>query len=179
MTDPWNQPYPPRSRPARPGYGQPAAQQPYPQGEAYWPPALRPEARGGAVPPGRQQPPPGSHQYPPAQYPPPRPAAPRRKRRVFLWVFLAIQALFILWLAVGLATTHTGPAAAQLAQGCYHHAWYPLFKSQADCVQHYGAALQDAGNAGKAIGAGLIVVAWAVVDFFLAVGYGVWRLASR
>ena len=94
-------------------------------------------------------------------------------------MFLAIQALFILWLVVGLATTHTGPTAAQLAQGCYHHNWYPLFKSQADCVTHYGGALQDAGNAGKAIGAGIIVLLWVVVDFFLGVGYGIYKLATR
>src|SRR6185312_11626421 len=36
--------------------------------------------------------------------------APRRKRRVFLWVFLAIQALFVAWLVTGLATVHTGPS---------------------------------------------------------------------
>lgn len=107
------------------------------------------------------------------------PGEPRKKRRVFLWIFLAVQALFILWLVVGLATVHTGPTHAQLVQGCYHHAWYPLFKSRADCVQHYGGALQDAGNTGKAIGAGLIVLLWVVVDFFLGVGYGVYRLARR
>ena len=49
----------------------------------------------------------------------------------------------------GTATVHTGPTTAQLAQGCYNDNWYPLFKSQADCVQHYGGALNDAGTARK------------------------------
>jgi hypothetical protein len=40
-------------------------------------------------------------------------------------------------------------------------------------------ALQDAGNAGKAIGAGIIVLLWVVVDFFLGVGYGIYKLATR
>lgn len=129
--------------------------------------------------PAPQYPPYGQESYPapwPQQAPPPR---RRRKRRVFPWVFLAIQALFIIWLVTGLATTHAGPTQAQLAQGCYDHNWWPLFKSQADCVQHYGGALTDAGNAGKAIGAGIIVALWVAVDVILGIGYGIWRLARR
>jgi hypothetical protein len=169
MSDQWNQQYQPQRR--APRYGASGRQDP--QQPAY-PRDVPPQ---GYQP--LQQPPPGppqSHYYPAAQ---PAVARPKRKRRIFLWVFLAVQVLFILWLVVGLATTHTGPTQAQLAQVCYHHAWYPLFSSQADCVQHYGGALQDAGNAGKAIGAGLIVVAWVVVDFFMGVGYGVYKLATR
>ena len=101
------------------------------------------------------------------------------KRRIFLWVFAAIQALFLLWLVVGLATVHTGPSHADLVSGCYHHAWWPLFKSQADCVTHYGGALQGAGNLGKGLGLALVVILWVVVDFLLAVSYGVYKLARR
>jgi hypothetical protein len=98
---------------------------------------------------------------------------------VFLWVFLGIQALFIIWIIVGVATTHTGPTQAQLAQGCYNGNWYPLFKSQADCVQHYGGALQDAGNIGKGIGVALVIALWVAVDVILGIGYGIYRLARR
>jgi hypothetical protein len=105
--------------------------------------------------------------------------APTKKRRVFLWVFLAIQALFVIWLVTGLATVQTGATHAQLASACYHHAWSPLFKSQTDCVTHYGGALTGAGDAGKAIGAGLIVVFWVVVDIILGISYGVYKLARR
>ena len=109
------------------------------------------------------------------------PATPsrRRKRRIFLWVFLIIQLLFVVWIVTGLATVHTGATHAQLVAGCYSHNWFPLFKSQADCVTHYGGALNDAGTAGKAIGVGLIVAMWFVVDVILGVSYGVYKLATR
>jgi hypothetical protein len=112
---------------------------PYPQGEP---------------PPGQQPSPSQGHRRHSGQQ------APRKRRRAFLWVFLAIQALFIIWIIVGVATVHTGPTQAQLAQGCYNGNWYPLFKSQADCVQHYGGALNDAATAGKAIGVGLVIAFW-------------------
>lgn len=122
------------------------------------------------------QQPPQRHAYAPGPYGPP---PTRRKRRVFLWVFLAIQLLFILWIVVGIATVHTGPTHAQLVSGCYNHNWFPLFKSQADCVKHYGGALNDAGTAGKAIGVGLIIAVWFVVDVILGISYGVYKLATR
>jgi len=53
-----------------------------------------------------------------------------------------------------------------------------LYQSQADCVTHYGKWLNDASDVGKTIGAGLIVIV-RVVDFFLGLGYGIYRLASR
>jgi len=137
----------------------------------------------GWPPPGTPAPPGYAQNYPPQSYAPApsHHGAPpkRRKRRIFLWVFLAIQALFILWIVVGIATVHTGPTHAQLVSGCYNHNWFPLFKSQADCVKHYGGALNDAGTAGKAIGVGLIVAFWFVVDVILGVSYGVYKLATR
>jgi len=138
----------------------------------------------GSPPPGYPQPPEYARNYPPQAYPPapPQYGAPppkRRKRRIFLWVFLAIQVLFIIWIVTGIATVHTGPTHAQLVSGCYNHAWFPLFKSQADCVKHYGGALNDAGTAGKAIGVGLIIAFWFVVDMILGVSYGVYKLATR
>lgn len=54
-----------------------------------------------------------------------------------------------------------------------------LFKSQADCNQHYAHALNEATNVGKGIGVAFIVIVWMVVDFFLGLGYGIYRLASR
>lgn len=138
---------------------------------------------------------PQSPQPPRAQYPPPQPAwqqpyqpqqqyapgpAPRKKRRVFLWVFLAIQVLFIVLIITQVAAHPAGPTAAQqAAQQCANHGWYPLFKSQADCDQHYAVALNDAGNVGKGIGVVVILVAWMITDFFLGLGYGIYRLASR
>ena len=125
------------------------------------------------------QQPPAQYQQPPPGWQPAPPARPRKKRRVFLWVFLAIQALFIIWLVAGLATTHTGATQAQLSSACYHHHWWPLYKSQADCVTHFGALMNDAGTTGKALGAGLVVLFWVVVDIILSISYGVYRLATR
>ena len=85
--------------------------------------------------------------------PPPAPA--RRKRRVFLWVFLAVQAIFVLWLITGGITADHGVT----------HCTGP------DC--------KGATEAGSAIGIGLIVVFWMVVDVILGIGYGVYKLARR
>jgi hypothetical protein len=140
------------------------------------------QQRIGAPPPQQyppQQPPYG---YPPQQgYGQPPPAAPRRKkRRVFLWVFLAIQVLFIIWIIAGVASKTPGPStASQAAAQCANGGWQGLFTSQADCRQHYAVALNDATNAGKGIGVALIVVFWCVVDFLLGVTYLIYRLASR
>jgi len=117
------------------------------------------------------------------QAPPQQPYAPhRRKRRVFLWVFLAIQALFMIWLIAGVAgTSHSGTSAhAQAVTWCADKAnWQYLYKSQADCVTHYGNALNGASDVGKSLGIGVIIAVWVVADFFLGLGYGIYRLASR
>jgi hypothetical protein len=84
-------------------------------------------------------------------------AAPRKKRRIFMWVFLAIQALFILWIAVG-----TG-SQARTCHGL-------VGQAHANCV---------AGNVGTGIGAVLVIVVWVVVDFLLGISYIVYKLARR
>jgi len=157
--------YDPRQRPAvtPPQWqGQPGYQQPQPQGYGQPPPYRAPLG------------------YPAQpQYAPPQPK-PRKKRRVFLWVFLAIQVIFVIWIIAGVATNPAGPtAAAQAAHQCANGGWQGLFSSQADCQKHYAVALNDAGNVGKGIGVAVIVIAWVLVDFFLGLGYGIYRLASR
>jgi ABC-type phosphate transport system permease subunit len=140
----------------------------YPGQDQEWPQQQQPWQ-------GPQQPYPGQQ----ATYAAPPQEKPRKKRRVFMWFFFAVQVLFIIWIITAVASVHTGATQAQLTSACYNHNWYPLFKSQADCVQHYGGALNDAGTAGKAIGVGLVVVFWFVVDMILGVCYGVYRLATR
>ena len=108
------------------------------------------------------------------------PGEPRKKRRVFLWIFLVVQVLFIAWIITGLASSPGGPSvASQTAHVCAHHGWWPLFKSHADCMKHYAVALNDATNTGTGLAVAFIVVLWVVVDFLLATGYGVYRLARR
>jgi hypothetical protein len=170
----WGSAAPPRQEGTRPVERYP--------GEPQAQPVFRP-----APYPAPQQP---RGQYPPSQpawqqpyAPPPQYApgpAPRKKRRVFLWVFLAVQLLFIILIITQVAAHPAGPTTAQqAAQQCANGGWYPLFKSQADCQVHYGHALNDATDVGKGIGVALIVVFWVIVDTILGISYGVYRLATR
>ena len=90
---------------------------------------------------------------------------------MFLWVFLAIQALFVIWV---IATAASGGSIHSEAVA-YCHAHPDRYLPFAQCVSDYGGG----AKAGTAIGAGLIIVLWAVADIILGVSYGVWRLARR
>lgn len=90
--------------------------------------------------------------------PPPTPTQepPKKRRRWFMWTFLAVQILFILWLATGIAAVSGGPE---------------------DCTGLDAQTCQDAHDAGAAIGAGLILAIWAAVDTILGITYAIVRLA--
>lgn len=89
-------------------------------------------------------------------YPPAPPA--KKKKRVFLWVFLAFQVLFLIWIIAG-----AGSAS----------------KDTGDCGSLSAETCQSARDAGTAIGVGIIIFLWAAVDVILGIGYGVYRLAKR
>lgn len=108
----------------------------------------------------------------------PKTVQPKRRKRIFMWTFLAIQALFI-GLIVLYATESTGPSHATVAHGCDNGAWQGLFKSHADCMTHYAAGLNGAGHAGQAIGIGLVIGLWVAADVILGVGRLVVVLARR
>jgi hypothetical protein len=95
-----------------------------------------------------------------------------KKRRVFLWVFLAIQVIFIIWIITG-ASSGGGINASVVAQ-CHQQA-AGMGMTQAQCVSFLGGA----SKAGTAVGVGLIVVVWVIVDFLVALTYGIYRLARR
>lgn len=82
----------------------------------------------------------------------------KKKRRIFLWVFLAVQVLFIIWIIAGASSGSGQPT---------------------DCGSLSARACNNASDAGTAIGVVLIILVWCVVDFLMAVIYGVYRLASR
>jgi uncharacterized membrane protein len=84
-----------------------------------------------------------------------RPAAPRKHRRIFLWVFLALQAIFILWIVTGMAT-RTGATQGLSTQGSH-----------------------DVSTAAHGLAIALQVIVWIVVDFLVALTYGIYRLARR
>ncbi len=82
----------------------------------------------------------------------------KKKKRLFLWFFLAIQAIFIIWIITGInaSSNDTSTCGSLSAKAC-----------------------QDAHNAGAGIGVFLIIVLWVLVDIILGIGYGVYKLASR
>jgi hypothetical protein len=92
---------------------------------------------------------------------------PRKQRRIFMWSFLAIQALFLAWLCSFLFAG-TGASPAEIAQTCGHGAWQGLWKSYSDCAAHSG--IVAAHDVGKSIGVGLVLVLWTIVDIILGVG---------
>ncbi len=102
---------------------------------------------------------------------PSREAPPRRRRRVFPWVFLAIQALFVIWVIAGVA----GGGSIDSGAAAYCHAHPSQFLPFSQCVSDYGGG----EKVGAAIGLGLVVALWALVDIILGISYAVWRLARR
>jgi hypothetical protein len=105
-------------------------------------------------------------------------AAPRKRKRIFMWTFMAIQVLFLVLVIIQFQG-HTGPSHADLVSGCYNGNWQALFKSQHDCVVHYGGALNSAGELGKGIGGALIIGLWVAADVILGIGRLVVVLARR
>jgi hypothetical protein len=99
---------------------------------------------------------------------------PWKPRKVFLWVFLAIQAAFIIWLVTGIASAG-GSVHAQAVAECLNGKAASMGMTQAQCVSWLGGA----GKVGTSLGAAVIVIVWVVVDFFLGLGYGIYRLARR
>lgn len=83
---------------------------------------------------------------------------PKKKKRVFMWVYLLINVLFLVWVIAGASSGAGQPT---------------------DCGGLDAQTCNDASDAGTAIGVALIVVFWAIVDVILALGYVVVRLARR
>jgi hypothetical protein len=98
---------------------------------------------------------------------------PYKRRKIFLWFFLALQAVFIIWLIVGTASTGSGINASVVAQ-CHSQA-VGMGMSQAQCVSFLGGAAKT----GTALGATAIAVVWVIVDFVVGLTYGIYRLARR
>lgn len=95
---------------------------------------------------------------PPPASNPPAPNPPKKKRRIFLWVFLTIQVLFIIWIIAGASGGAGTPE---------------------DCASLSEEACNAASDVGTGIGVFLVFVFWVIVDFILAVTYGIYRLAKR
>ncbi|MFF6808242.1 hypothetical protein [Streptomyces sp. NPDC012616] len=86
---------------------------------------------------------------------------PKKRHRVFLWIFLAIQILFLIGVIMGAASGSGTPD---------------------DCQGLTGDNLKlckDADDVGTTIGVGLMIGLWAAVDAILGFTYLVYRLATR
>ena len=125
------------------------------------------EPRWGPSAPQDPRPPREDRPVPPAGSPPGSPyqvqpgAAPKKRRRVFLWVFLAVQVLFLIWVISGAASGSGTPAECRGRTG--------------DDL----ALCEDAGDVGTTIGVGLVIALWAAADIILGITYFVFRLAGR
>jgi hypothetical protein len=87
------------------------------------------------------------------QLPPPiQPARPRR--RVFFWIFLTVQAMFVLWIVTGLVAHN-------------------------QCTNLSPRGCADAGNVAHGLAVAVQVITWVVVDFLVGGTYAVYRLAGR
>ncbi|KAB2379003.1 MULTISPECIES: hypothetical protein [Actinomadura] len=75
---------------------------------------------------------------------------PKRRHRVFPWVFLGVQIIFLVWIITGA-------------------------NSGGDCP----AGQQNACDAGTTIGVGLIIGLWVAVDIILALTYLMFRVFRK
>jgi len=100
-------------------------------------------------------------------YPPARAqawdATPQRKRRrIFPWVFLAIQVLFLVLIISAAHSSHNQSVADCATQSAL---------SSKDC--------QSASDAGTAIGVGVLVAFWVAFDLIVGITYAIIRMTRR
>lgn len=109
-------------------------------------------------------------------------AKPRKRHRVFWWIFLAIQIIFLIWIIVGVHGNASGQGASVHAQAvsyCSNNGWQGLYKSYSQCVTQYGNTLNGASDVGTSIGVGLVIGLWVAVDVIVGITYLIYRLAKR
>jgi hypothetical protein len=103
---------------------------------------------------------------------------PFKRRKTFLWFFLALQLIMLIWI-ISAANTGNGATPAEIAQLCGNNAWSPLFSSYNDCVVNGAHGIQDAHSVGTGLAVGVLVIGWVIVDFLVGVTYGIYRLVTR
>lgn len=84
----------------------------------------------------------------------------KKKRRVFLWVFLAIQVVFLVMVIAGAASNEPPSRPPGYTDAQYEQ-------------------LDDAGKAGTTIGVAFIVLMWAATDIIVGGTYAIYRLVKR
>ena len=106
--------------------------------------------------------------YPGGQSPREVSVVPKKKKKaIFLWVFLAVQVIFIIWIAVGVGSG-TDEAVNETCAGLSG-------TELSDCESAAGAG----AAVGQGIGIAALVMLWCVVDFLLVVPWVVYRITRR
>lgn len=82
-----------------------------------------------------------------------QPEPAKKKKHIFRWFFLAVQALFLIWIIAGVSSAG----------------------DNADCGSLSAQTCSDATAVGAGIGAALIIGLWLVVDFLLAITFLIFR----
>ena len=88
-----------------------------------------------------------------------------RNWRPLTWIILVVNILFLIWVISGIATGGQG------GEDCIREARTNQFLDRKDC--------ETAGQLGTAVGVGLIIVLWALVDVILGVLWLVTRSSRR
>lgn len=87
------------------------------------------------------------------------PKPKKKRKRVFLWFFLAVQALFLIWLVTGINSVASSAGE--------------------NCGTLDAKTCADATAIGGGIGAMLIIGLWVAVDFILGISYLIKVAATR
>ena len=88
--------------------------------------------------------------------------------------------LFLVWVIAGAASgSHSGASAHDQAIQFCQGSGRALYATYDQCVTQYGNTLNDASDAGKGIGVGLVIGLWVGVDIILGVGRLIWITARR
>lgn len=88
----------------------------------------------------------------------PRPPAPKKHRRWFMWTFITVQTVFIVWIITGIT------AVQGAGENC-------TALSAQDC--------HDAATAGAVVGLGIVIAIWAAIDIILGITYAIVRANRR
>ena len=89
-----------------------------------------------------------------------------------MWVFFAIQLIFLIWVIAGGTSTGGSIHSSTVA---YCHAHPNAYLSYQDCLNSYSGG----AKVGTTLGVAFIILFWFVTDVILGVCYGVYRLATR
>lgn len=90
--------------------------------------------------------------------PPTPPAAPAKRKRWFMWTFIAVQAVFLLWILIGIDNVK---GAGE------------------NCVGLDAQTCHDAATTGAVVGFTIVIIVWAAIDLILGVTYAIVRLNRR